>query len=92
MSKGTRHQSEAARSLGDPLLLADAEFNSLRSLIVRETGVFLSDARRELVTARLSKRLGQLHMTSFMQYYELVTRHDEAGQELMTLLNCLTRD
>lgn len=73
-----------------PTLIPDREFQGFRELILRETGIFLSDAKRQLVTSRLAKRLRQLHLQSFGQYYELVTKGDDSGQELMQMINCIT--
>jgi chemotaxis protein methyltransferase CheR len=52
--------------------LADREFRRFQQLIHRETGIFLPDAKKALVVARLSKRLRTLSLPSFAAYFEAV--------------------
>ena len=42
-----------------------AEFKLLQELIHRETGIFLSDAKKALLVGRLSGRLRDLRLSSF---------------------------
>jgi chemotaxis protein methyltransferase CheR len=52
--------------------ISDREFELLRTLIQRESGIALSPAKRTLVVGRLARRVRDLGMTSFMQYYRRV--------------------
>ena len=70
--------------------LLDQEFNGIRNLVLRETGIFLGAAQRPLVSSRLANRLRQLGLQSYTQYYDLVTQGDAGGQELMQMINCIT--
>lgn len=54
--------------------LPDADFVRFRQLIESETGIHLSDAKRGLLVARLSRRVRDLGMTSLREYYEYVER------------------
>ena len=58
------------------------EFEQFRALIYRESGISLSDGKRSLVVSRLSKRLRELGIDTFQQYFNLVT--GSAGQEEFT--------
>lgn len=88
----SRARAELPSDNGDtgPTLIPEKEFAAFRELILRETGIYLSDGKRQLVTSRLAKRLRQLHLPSFTAYYDLVTKGDPAGQELMQMINCIT--
>ncbi len=69
-------------------VLSDAEFERLRALVHRSTGIALSDAKRELVYGRLSRRLRALKLATFREYCDMV----ESGhpEELEALTNAIT--
>lgn len=55
-------------------------FEQFRTLVYHESGISLSDNKQSLLVARLSKRLRDLNLTTFEEYYEAVTgdpSHDE---------------
>ncbi|HEX9982765.1 MAG TPA: CheR family methyltransferase [Thermoanaerobaculia bacterium] len=57
--------------------LSEAEFVRFQQLIENEIGIHLSDAKKPLLVARLSKRLRQLGLDSFSAYYDhVVGGHD----------------
>lgn len=70
--------------------ITDVEFDKLRQLIYRHTGISLSDHKRALVCSRLGKRLRSLGLSSYWDYYRLVTQDDADGQELGELINAIT--
>ena len=59
--------------------LTDADFAELRTLVNKHTGIELSDAKRELVQGRLSKRLRALSIDSFDAYCELLDQPGVVG-------------
>jgi chemotaxis protein methyltransferase CheR len=48
------------------------EFLLFQRLIREETGIFLSDAKQELLVSRLAPRLRELGLTSFLDYYNRI--------------------
>ena len=52
--------------------LTDREFGLFQKLIHRETGIFLPEAKKALVVARLSRRLRSLGVANFSAYFDLV--------------------
>ncbi len=70
-------------------MLDDALFNKFRELIHRTAGISLSDEKKELLTARLSKRLRACGLTSFAEYYRLITS-DQAGEEFTHFINSVS--
>ncbi|WP_455221190.1 CheR family methyltransferase [Kaarinaea lacus] len=70
-------------------LFTDRDFLILRDLVNHHTGISLSDAKRELVYSRLTRRLRQLNLKCFSKYCELL-QSDAMGEELVHFTNALT--
>ena len=68
--------------------LSDREFERLRSLVQKYTAIELSDAKRQLVYSRFSRRLRELGLNSFDQYCDLVD--DGSGLEIKELASAIT--
>ncbi len=49
------------------------EFERFRALVYDESGISLNDSKQPLLVSRLSKRLRNLGLDTFEQYYEFVT-------------------
>lgn len=69
--------------------LSVRDFNQFRSLVYEKCGINLGDGKIDLVRARLSKRLRQIGMNSFREYYRLVTE-DSSGAELVCLMDAIS--
>jgi chemotaxis protein methyltransferase CheR len=69
--------------------LADEDFNALRTLVHQHTGISLSEAKRELVYGRISRRLRALGLQSFRDYRNLLVS-DPAGGEIVEFCNAIT--
>lgn len=71
-------------AVGSPSDLSDEEFDLLRDLIKRETGIALSDQKRALVVARLGRHVRRLGLRSYREYYDIVAAatasEDERGE------------
>jgi len=69
--------------------LTDREFNQIRKLVIEHTGISLSDAKRNLVYGRLSKRLRKMNIDDFRSYIQLL--ETPAGKdELANFTNAIT--
>jgi chemotaxis protein methyltransferase CheR len=68
---------------------SEQDFNSLRALVHKRTGISLSDTKRELVYGRLSRRLRALGLESFRDYRAILTE-DPEGQEMVEFCNAIT--
>ena len=68
--------------------LTDAQFHRIRALVREHTGISLSDAKRQLVYGRLSRRLRALKLDSFGDYLELLERG--VATELEEFTNAIT--
>jgi chemotaxis protein methyltransferase CheR len=67
----------------------DEDFNALRALVRQLTGISLSEAKRELVYGRLSRRLRTLGLQSFSAYRDLLANNPE-GPEMVEFVNAIT--
>lgn len=69
--------------------ISDREFADFQALIYREAGIHLSPVKKALLTGRLARRMRELHMQRFQDYYAHVTA-DRSGDELVILLDAIT--
>jgi chemotaxis protein methyltransferase CheR len=67
----------------------DEDFDALRSLVRKHTGISLSEAKRELVYGRLARRLRALGINTFREYRELLTSEPD-GREIVEFCNAIT--
>src|SRR5258708_24933537 len=67
--------------------LSDREFRSLQELIYREAGIHLSEAKKALVSGRLTRRLRALGLDNFKDYYEQVEAN---ADERTAMLDCIS--
>ncbi len=65
----------------------DDDFAFIRRLVGEQTGINLSDGKREMVYGRLTRRLRERGIGSFAEYCEVLTGDDA---ELMHLVNAIT--
>ena len=65
------------------------EYEQFRSLVYDESGISLGENKKSLVSSRLSKRLRQLGLDRFSDYYELVTA-DRGGEEFTRMLDLIS--
>lgn len=75
-------------SLLQPVELTEEEFQKISRLVYDQCGIHLSDGKRELVKARLGKRIRNGSFKSFHDYYQHVLK-DPSGEELIHLLDSI---
>lgn len=71
------------------ILLSDEEFERFRSLIYAESGIALSEPKGALLVSRLSRRLRELGLASFTDYYNRVVA-DPTREELTRMLDLIS--
>jgi chemotaxis protein methyltransferase CheR len=54
---------------------SDREFRLFQELVLRETGIFLTEAKKALLVGRLARILRQLGLASWMDYFLLVEKN-----------------
>ncbi|MDR2612794.1 MAG: protein-glutamate O-methyltransferase [Deltaproteobacteria bacterium] len=69
--------------------LSDSEYQSIANFVHKEAGINLLDGKKELVRARLAKRITQLQFKDFKSYFRHVMA-DRSGDELVFLLDALS--
>jgi len=70
--------------------LSTEEFDLLRGLAYARAGIHLGPHKKELLRARLLKRLRALGCASFMEYYVFLKNHDVDGEERVQFINAIT--
>ena len=70
--------------------ISDDEFLLLRDLIKAHSGIALSESKRLLLQARLAKRLRQLGLQSYREYYDYLVQRDVGASERDGFINALT--
>jgi chemotaxis protein methyltransferase CheR len=88
MVRGWMQKAEVTSGLS-PLELTDQEFSRLSKLVYETCGINLHRGKRELLRARLSKRIRELGFGSFGDYYRYLCS-DPTGQELIKMLDHIT--
>jgi chemotaxis protein methyltransferase CheR len=69
--------------------ITEAEFAKLRNYVKNNVGISLSDQKASMVRGRLSKRVNQLGLESFSEYYDFLVR-DASGEELTLFINAIS--
>lgn len=69
--------------------LRDIDYERISRLVYEQCGINLHDGKKELVKARLSKRLREGNFRSFGDYYRYVTT-DEGTDELISMIDSLS--
>ncbi|WP_051135302.1 CheR family methyltransferase [Limisalsivibrio acetivorans] len=69
--------------------LSRREYENFRELIFDRVGIRLGEQKGQLVKSRLSKRLRELNLRTFSEYYDYVVE-DDTGSEILTLTSAIT--
>ena len=69
--------------------LRDIDYEKISRLVYEQCGINLHEGKRELVKARLGKRLREGNFKSFADYYSYVTT-DEGTDELISMIDSLS--
>jgi chemotaxis protein methyltransferase CheR len=66
------------------------EFEAVRRLLYEWTGIALGDSKRDMVSARLAKRLRHHNLEALGDYLQLLHTAGPDGAERQEFINCLT--
>lgn len=69
--------------------LKDTEFNQFCELIYRIAGISMASSKKPLVTSRLAKRLAHHRLSSYGEYYQMITSVN-GKEELQIAVDLLT--
>ena len=81
---------EQGRDEGGPteFVLSDADFRRICALVREQSGIALTDAKRQMVYGRLVRRLRALKLPGFAEYVQLLERGEQ--RELEEFTNAIT--
>ena len=89
----SRADSYTRKSVGDKpgltFSITDQEFNLIRSFVYDSVGINLTEQKRSLVVGRLQKKLRQLGLKCFKDYYDYVSG-DKTGQASVELADLIS--
>lgn len=74
---------------GFGIQVSDAQFNKLAKLVYRVCGINLGEGKKELMKARLAKRLRAVGVSTVKEYISLLEQ-DSTGQELVGFVDSIT--
>lgn len=66
----------------------EKDFKLVQTLVAEHTGINLTEAKKDLVYGRLSKRIRKLNLTNFQEYINYV--NDDHESELINFINAIT--
>ena len=69
--------------------LSDRDFRRFSRLVHENCGINLHDGKKELLRARLGKRLRETGLRDFRAYWKFLTE-DETGEELVRMLDAVS--
>ena len=69
--------------------ISDNNFRRFSKLIFESCGINLHDGKKELVRARLGKRMRQIGCDSFNKYFRII-KNDSTGEELVKMLDAVS--
>ena len=72
--------------------IGDHEFLLFRTLVERETGIQLPESKRSLLVGRLVRRLRDLGLSTFGEYYRLVTGEGGAAERIRMIDRIATNE
>lgn len=78
-----------SQSVAQQLPLSDRDFEKLRELVTRHTGIAVGDGKRQLLLNRLSKRVLIRNLSSFTEYCEMIDSGEDKA-ELEVFVNSVT--
>lgn len=74
--------------LSQPFVMSDDDFKRIREWIRNMTGIKISDAKRQMVYSRLSKRLRDLGFNEFKDYLDYI--ESDVDDEVVNFKNAIT--
>jgi chemotaxis protein methyltransferase CheR len=71
-------------------VMSDGDFRRFRDFIYDQCGINLMPKKKLMLTGRLSKRLRELGMSSFTEYFDYVTSSRGRSEELLRMINVVS--
>lgn len=70
--------------------ITDKEFEAFRDLIYRECNIHLRETKKALLVSRLGRRIKNLGLKTFSDYYKYLTDGPGKGAEFMEMIDAVT--
>jgi len=86
----TNSKNLSSASFSDVIPLEDELFHLLSELIYSKSGISLQKSKKYLISSRLYRRMLDLGIESYEEYYNLITDIYNGSDELVEFLNLMT--
>jgi chemotaxis protein methyltransferase CheR len=70
--------------------MTEEEFDKFRNLVYAGTHIFCADSQKPLFERKIGFRVAALHLSSFQEYYHMITASEEREQEFIRLIDAIT--
>jgi chemotaxis protein methyltransferase CheR len=70
--------------------ITDKEFKKFSELIYEQTGIFMKSEKKELLNARLGKRLRLTGLDTFQAYYDFILSPEQKNKEFVHFLDSIS--
>lgn len=80
--------NKVASSTNVDIQISDQEFNFIRTVVEKNTGIILTANKKQLVQGRLARRVRELSLRTFAEYCDYV--RNGGPEELSNLVNAIT--
>jgi len=87
VSPGIHRDIYSSLSESAPKTISEKEFLKFQDLIYKEAGIWLSTVKTALLVGRLSKRLRQLELKSFGEYYNIVVEDADERTKMLDAIS-----
>ncbi len=77
--------SDTAIRLPSNIPLTDQEFLWIKDYLYKNSGIALNDSKKALVSGRLEKRLRHYQLTSYYDYFQLISKPEAVSERLMAI-------
>jgi chemotaxis protein methyltransferase CheR len=69
-----------------PLKMTKEEFDKFRELVYKRTHIYCADSQKTLFERKICSRIAALHVSSFQDYYTIITEISRKGEQEFTRL------
>ncbi len=73
-----------------PDTISDKDFKEFKKIIYDNIGIKISDAKKSLIIARLTRRLKELNINSFTEYLNYIKNQGHNSEEMINFINRIT--
>ena len=82
--------NEQNSAIAQPLIMSDKELKCVIDMVYSKCGIALNQTKKRMASARLSKRLRKLGLSSFSQYFDYLNTPEGQAMEMTSMIDVIT--